>query len=182
MGDPQEMITIDNVRTFDDDRKPSHGAPKQVDTERALYYMLNCELRFGAEIVTLEPTEIVLKTTVLGCIDIVTFTGGPDEMSALCKVCSYVTLIYNESYKGELTTTISQMASKFNNNLAITKVAANLNMGHNVICRALVAGLCEQNLDKADVFAGIDYSELLNLFIWHVVDGESFETIHSMVA
>jgi len=72
--------------------KTNDVCPTQVREEtpaNALKFLLESELAFGTQIVTLEPTKIELVTHVMHCIDTSLIEGPAEEMKPLYETCQY---------------------------------------------------------------------------------------------
>lgn len=54
-------------------------------THDALDILLYCELGFGGRIVESSPTKVVVRTQVLGCVDLTTFEGEESAMVLIQK-------------------------------------------------------------------------------------------------
>lgn len=64
-------------------------APVQQELSRALDVLINVELKYGADITTLEPNEVRVETRVMGDMDYSGWTGDCEGMGVLYRVASF---------------------------------------------------------------------------------------------
>lgn len=81
------MIKMTLGRTKPNDICPT--IEREETTANALKFLLESELAFGTQIVTLEPTKIKMITHVLHCEDTSVLEGPAEEMKPLYEVCQY---------------------------------------------------------------------------------------------
>lgn len=75
------------LRSFDDSRETATCANRFITSAQALDYMVRAELAFGSQIVSLTPTQIKTRSSCMGSIDNMTFSGDSEAMRELYDLC-----------------------------------------------------------------------------------------------
>lgn len=88
------MITTSNVR---DNGMIHPPVIRRLPPWEAFTALVRYEIGLRAQFTEIDSGRIVCVTTVLGCVDTVTFTGPADEMEALVRAAIYTRQIRGES-------------------------------------------------------------------------------------
>lgn len=140
-----------------------HFATQQRTSSQARAAMVVYELGFGATVVELTPTRIVLQTRILGDIDTVTLEGSAEEMRDTVVTAAYYAMTSDrqdqitEAALGMLDTSLGE--SKYRKGMSpfILKMASPLIIGHTRV--ALAAMLAAGIEDESQIAYGLSITK-----------------------
>lgn len=74
---------------------------RESTLEKALECLVGAELKYGGHITKLTPTEVVVETRVMACLDTTYFEGSEEEMAPLVALAYYYSKARSEQ-NGEI--------------------------------------------------------------------------------
>lgn len=83
------MITYTNVRN--NSGRIYEDAPQQRTISRALELMLIYEFGYGGRLIELTPTKVVVRITIMACVDVSAFEGSEEDMKLLTEAAYLAT-------------------------------------------------------------------------------------------
>jgi hypothetical protein len=169
----KNMITIIAKRKKDGADCPD--VIHSLSPAEALTFLTEVELGFGAQVITLTPTEIVTEVGVCGCVDTSVFSGSAEGMEMLVKTA---VLFAHVQQNTEL---LAQAAAQAADILGaggiplILNFGAGLFVGQGQISLAVMLALGITELDDVKAGAGTKTQDLLAAFDLMTEEGCTFK-------
>lgn len=175
------MITVKQTRDRGTETYDLGTSDKTV--MGSLKLLLDCELKFGADVTDLGKTSLTVVTRVLDCIDTTVFSGDEVAMKWLIDTASAYSVLKAQLFKPEVRDVMVERVMRMTGGLPILmQLGTGMIVGTPTTQAAVVAVLVQEDPALIDKISDKSYSELMTMLEWKVVDKMSLYDIVALAA
>lgn len=156
-------------------------APVEQGLSRALDILINVELKYGADITTLEPNEVRVETRVMGDIDHSGWTGDCDDMGVIYRLASFYLWAMTMTQKTpELNKALIDRVMEFSKGIPLYLVhGAGMVVGPKWTRMALLAMLAHEKNLRLSV--KVPLSDLFTAFVMIYAEGYGIDDVKTLL-